>query len=729
MKLNRKLRLVFVFVFLVSGLFAAWQARAMTESPAGTIYHVATTGNDTSGCGSASAPCRSLQYVVDLAQSGDTLLVAGGSYTYTGTPLSPTCYAATKTSSVLCVIDKHLTILGGYSASSWLQTNAVPTIIDGQNTTRGITLLSTNRDVAMASLKIEHVTIQNGYSHGASSGAEYEIGAYGGGLFADSGPVTLNYVKFLNNRAVGGDTSSTFGGAAAGAGMALNQTPRTEGCFMSHVIFDGNQALGGQGGDRGGSSLGGGFYIYLTVLDASYITMTNNIARAGSSSGNGVDAVYGLNADGLGGGATIHGDGNANLRYIYATENYAIGGNAGNLAGHGQGGVFFAENAINMTIRDSLLIDNYAIGGNGQKGGIGGDGAVISANSTITIDRTRLIANVGRGGDGSSEKGSSGGGGLYAFRLDPNKLSSTVTVRNSVIADNILQQGSGPGDPGGGGIWAQAVDMTVDHTTLANNQMDPSLVYGSAAIFVNFGATWSTTANLNYCIISDHADTNPAGWANPAAIHVWNGNTVNFNHGLFANNSNDTNAENDPSSPSGPGAITGLSGMIAAASAGYVSAGNPSYNYHITTLSSAKDKATGSTMAVDMDNQERPAGRGSDLGADEYVPFALGVYPNDARLSLVWSSEVYQYEGGVDHYEIYVTCPAGATRPIQGGCNGLPINTRTATSLLLTGLTNGKTYTVLVRAKNAGGQDVATSLNASGTPFQPEEVFLPLVLR
>ena len=48
---------------------------------------------------------------------------------------------------------------------------------------------------------------------------------------------------------------------------------------------------------------------------------------------------------------------------------------------------------------------------------------------------------------------------------------------------------------------------------------------------------------------------------------------------------------------------------------------NSPYDYHLTSGSSAIDKAlTASSVAVDFDGDARPQGAAKDIGADEYKP-------------------------------------------------------------------------------------------------------------
>src|SRR5262249_36837435 len=115
--------------------------------------------------------------------------------------------------------------------------------------------------------------------------------------------------------------------------------------------------------------------------------------------------------------------------------------------------------------------------------------------------------------------------------------------------------------------------------------------------------------NLDYSVVANHS----AATAGATALVVIQGNTLNLNRGAFTGNTKDINTSGIPA-----GTITGLSTMSTVASAGFVSAGAPNYDYHITMTSALRGLATGSTMPVDMDYQPRADGL-RDLGADEFV--------------------------------------------------------------------------------------------------------------
>jgi hypothetical protein len=683
---------------------------------ASSIYRVTPDGTDATGCGSETLPCRTIQYAVDMTQSGDVIKVAAGTYTRSGTSALPDCHALSANANpVFCIVNKDLTILGGYSPDNWSQADpeANPTIIDGQNNSRGVSVIGWSTDHATASLVMEGFTIRRGVALGAASGEDWIIAGYGGGLYATNAPITLRHIVFDSNRAVGGNTSQTYGGTAAGGGLALNGMPVGTSCILEDITFSGNQALGGQGQDRGGTGIGGGLYIDTAYLEGTNLRFMGNIAHAGSSSGSGRDNVYNWTADGLGGGAAIHVETHATLKKVIALGNEAIGGDAGIQAGAGHGGAFYIEQSV-LELEEAELRGNRARGGNGANGYVGGGGAIMTSESTMSLERSTIIENEAWGGNGSTGKaGAAGGGGLYLLRI--SSRSQTISISNSIIAGNLVVEGQGPtaSGGGGGGVWMQGVNVDMTHTTIARNRLGETLGFGVGAIMVNFSCLRPTVANLRYTIVEGH----PHAWG--AALHVWQGNTLNLNRSLFAANSTNTNAD---------GTITGLSTCQEDDSAGFVAPGSPYHDYHLSSSSPAIDQAVDSTTLVDIDGDGRPLDLAPDIGADEIVtiPLLLTVRrPESGNLALSWSlaPSLLAY---LDHYELTVSAEAGASPPEQGGL-GVAIDLGQQTTFLLTGLTDGKEYVVQLVARDAAGTVIAEA-TATATPMDFFHTFLPSVL-
>ena len=612
--------LMFVMIF-ADPFFNFANVRSAYATMLATTRYVATSGNDIGDCSSAVSPCLTIQYAVGKSSSGDTILVAQGIYMYN--QAADTCTFLTQNGkSVVCIVDKILNIFGGYSTSNWSVKNpsANLTVIDGQNTYRGVFLIGYNKtDI---SLDIEGFTIQNGRTQGPNTPGDPS--GFGGGMVVSGARTTLRDMIFRNNKVYGADTNSGAGGAGAGSGLAINWSQPGTSSLLERVTFEGNQSFGGIGPVRGGLVFGALFVNGSVTID--YGTFTNNQALAASSSGSGTTG--GQNSDALG-GAIGGGGGSWVLKHITATGNQVVGGNGLSYAGGGFGGGIYVEMAASFAISDSYLSNNLAQGGDSTNGGFGAGGGLLVNTTSATIDRVWLISNSAEGGNTTStgNAGAGGGGGLYLWATDGTVISP-ASVTNVVIADNYVAMGSiggtSPGG-GGGGIQIQGQQAIITHSTIARNRLGPTLVAGQGLLVLTAPGVSSASANVNYSIIADHTE----GGSGAAAVLVQQGNVVTFNRGLFAGNTKNTNSNGKPMSA---GTINGLATMLSASSAGFVAPGSPNFDYHLLATSAAKDQAIGSTTPVDIDGQARPYGPVSDIGADEYELPNLSATPNSISM-------------------------------------------------------------------------------------------------
>lgn len=569
------------------------------------VLRVAPSGSDVGNCGSVATPCKSIQFAVNQAESGATLLVAGGTYTYNAA--NDVCDFLT-TRAVVCWVNKNLTILGGYAPSNWTEASPTsnPTIIDGQNARRGMAAVGFN---GRSDLRLEGFTIQNAVAQGLSGGDPFLTTAFGAGLLVQSSVLTLRDSAFRNNRATGANLTSGEGGVGAGGALALLQAPGGSTSVLENVVFERNQALGGNGPTRGGLGTGGAIFTNLSTIVGYNLQFLNNRAVAANSTGNGVGA-NGLQADGLGGGL-YQGAGSATLYNTLATGNEAIGGNAATAGGGGYGGAFYAEDArlslVNTVVRQSL-----ARGGDAATGGVAFGGAIEAFNADLTVDRSQFVENLAKAG-GSTNGGKSGAPGGGGISISTFTGTRSIAVSNSVFAANRIEIGAGSTQGGGGAaIGIQGTSGKITHTTFARNTLGPTLVVGQAVLVqgtAGGGGTPSVVA-MEYNLIADHT-----GASDASTLHVAAGSTVNLKRGMFVNNSRNTNSDNVPLAA---GTFNGLNTMLTASSAQFVAPGAPNHNYRISAASPARDQAIGSMTNYDLDNQIRPTGAAADIGADEY---------------------------------------------------------------------------------------------------------------
>jgi hypothetical protein len=549
------------------------------------VIRVAATGSDSAGCGGAGSPCRTIQYALNLAADGDEVRVAAGTYTGTG-------------DNLLFISNKHVTLGGGYSTSDWNTPNPTlnVTIIDGQNVRRGIRVVSSE-------VTLTGFTIRNGYAQGANDSPDDLSFAFGGGFQADHSTVTLNDVTLTGNTVQGGANSGGgHGGAGAGGGLAfLNST-----AWLANVTLAGNTALGGAGSAnsvRGGLGLGGGLYAYNSTVIASDLTVTRNVARAGDAPGSvGIEGVQ--RADGLGGGVSVI---LSQLSLTHATlgNNSARGGAASGKGGLGLGGGLFIELSTG-TLTDATLRENAVQGGTSSgkdgEGGAGLGGGGFSTGSTVTLDRSAITGNTAQGQSASGDGGIGGdgaGGGLYFTKAIPREQSS-LNATNSVVGGNQAGAGSGASRAGyafGGGIFCDQTSASLTQATLAGNSLGSAGDREGTGLFI----MENSSANLTYSIISDHLTL--------TAVFVKPGGSVALNHTLWSGNQKNTG---------GGGSISDLNPHTGAPA--FTAPGSPNYDYHIGASSAAREKAAGSTILFDLDQQCRPfpANGLKDLGADEY---------------------------------------------------------------------------------------------------------------
>ncbi len=594
-------------VLVVLGLITS----SVHAAPTGTTRYVATTGSDSgNNCATQGSPCSTIQNAVNNSTSGDTIKVAQGTYTYAG---NDNC-TFLQTRAVVCIVDKILTILGGYTTSNWSSANPYinVTAIDGLNAQRGVAVI---KSLATTSLDMEGFTIQNGVAHGPTYVGVPD--GMGGGMWVQVATVTLRDMILRSNQAIGADMTSGSGGAATGAGLRIESSPSGSSSLLQRVTFDNNQSTGGNGPDRGGLAYGA-MFVYASAVTVQDSTFTNNRAIAHSSSGSGIGGD-GNRADALGGALALEAGTSVTLTHLTLTNNSTTGGNA-TKAGGAFGGAIYADNGTSFSLSDSTVNNNLAQAGNGDFGGYGAGGGILVLRTPATIDRTTVRSNTAQGGNSSvgNNAGTGAGGGVYLWDTRSSPASATLT--NLIIADNFMDRGTGINiGGGGGGIVIQGLPATLTHITFARNRLGSTLVAGQAILVVYAPGGAPATANVNYNIIANHTQDSSGAYA--VYVVCDNGSALTFNQGLFAGNT----SGKDTGASCSPAPINGLP-IDSASSAGFVSPGAPNYNYHIQATSAAKDQAIGSATPIDIDGQTRPYGSASDVGADEVYPLNFHLY-------------------------------------------------------------------------------------------------------
>jgi hypothetical protein len=198
-----------------------------------STWFVATSGNDSNDCLTITATCASMNNAMTKASAGDTIKVALGTY-------------SASSGEEVVLINKNLTLSGGWDEGFSAQSGR--SIIDGQKTRRGITILQDIYSSIVVTATVDHFKIQNGYNSN-----------FGGGIYNYFGILTIN------DSIISGNVSSYFGGGIANMGTLT----------ITNTTISGNTA----GDSRYYSGGGGGIENYGTATATlNNSTVSNNIS-------------------------------------------------------------------------------------------------------------------------------------------------------------------------------------------------------------------------------------------------------------------------------------------------------------------------------------------------------------------------------------------------------------------------------------------------------------------
>jgi parallel beta-helix repeat protein len=440
-------------------------------------WYVAPGGNDADDCLSLATPCATINGAIGKATAGDTIYVAEGIYTGTG--------------SEVVFINKNITLSGGWDATFAAQTGL--STLDGQGARRGVTV---NNSVVAG---LQRFQVTNGSA--TDGGGIYTVGTltvadglvtgntalkFGGGILND-GTLTLNNSTVNNNAANG-----TFLGAGAQGSGIYNGTG-TLALIDSSVM--GNTANGAfqDSGAQGVGIYNGGGTVTLTRSSVSGNTASVPLG-GGSAMGVGIysssgavtltDSIVDANsANGGSGGGIFNGTGTLML------TRSTVSGNVGYLGGGIRNG------AGTVTLTDSTISGNTS-------SSFGG--GIYNPNGVLALSQTTVSQN--HSGDS--------GGGIY-------NSSGSVNLINSNVDDNT-------GGSAGGGIYADLGNVTLTGSTVSGN----TSLYWGGGIYAG-GILTATTST-----ISDNTASNNGGGLyvrGTAALDksTVSGNTSGSGGGLF----------------------------------------------------------------------------------------------------------------------------------------------------------------------------------------------------
>jgi hypothetical protein len=305
-------------------------------------------------------------------------------------------------------------------------------------------------------------------------------GGDGGGIY-NSGSLTVDHCIVAGNSSGAG-----FDGAYGGNGGGIKNDGT---CFLTDSIVSRNQS--GAGGGPGGNAFGfggfggnGGGIFNSGTMVLSQCVISANVDGSGSSGGNPGIATTG-SPGGFGGnggsGAGVYNVGQMQLNFSAVYDNisgnggsggsFGAGGNAG-MGGNGAGIYNAGKLSLNTSTISGNSCGNGGAGGNGffgggaAGGGGGSGGGIYNAGSifivvnnqfgfysgsldltscTIALNQTGTGGKGGNGGSFLHASAASGGQGGDGGGILNGTSSTNVTVRNTLIALNLINVGGAGG--------------------------------------------------------------------------------------------------------------------------------------------------------------------------------------------------------------------------------------------------------------------------------------------
>jgi hypothetical protein len=380
----RRTVFVLVLVLLLGGAFLALLPAGSAAQGGTGIVRVAPSGTDSDGCGSAAAPCQTIQHAVHEATEGDELRIAAGAYTGAEQVYAMGAGQMTTMTQVV-IVTKTLTLRGGYTTGDWdtPDPEANPTVVDAEGFGRGLTIVGDGAQT----VTVEGLTITGGNYDGlgnpfAAGQCVMTNGDCGGGLYAHGVAI------IVRSAVISGNVGSQSSQSSMGGGAYLRDT--LAGSRFEDTVFANNVS-------DGPSSNGGGLAVWGSYeLEVTKCKFVGNYASD------------------MGGGADIRVDGGSTL-----IEDSSFLENSVATSANGRGGGLYIRGG-NAVVRRSSFISNT-----GKTGG-----AFLSQPSIgfqITLDRNVFFGN------SASQRG---GGVNIGHR-------SVATLTNNVIAQNSCAAGAG----------------------------------------------------------------------------------------------------------------------------------------------------------------------------------------------------------------------------------------------------------------------------------------------
>ena len=321
----------FIASVLIAVLLFSFSAVGGAHALASVLYVDDSSGTDDSNCQTASDPCKTINYAIGQASIGDSILIAGGTYTEN------------------VIVNQEVSLIGGYEATGWtrdLSTNT--TIIDANNSGRPVTVNDDQQNVVLDGLEIV----------GGNTTQD------GGGIYITGGDVQIL------NSVIGENTTTACCGGVHSGNSATVMISDTE------ISFNYAEGSGGGIGIFSGS---------IVTLKGSIVSFNESNESGGAidvnfSKANVSDTYIQYNDARVHSGALSTFLSTALLTNTLFTNNQTIS-NTANVMG---------INMSSVSINNSTLADNNP---NGDQAIITWSGAITMPQSVLTITNSIMWNN------------------------------------------------------------------------------------------------------------------------------------------------------------------------------------------------------------------------------------------------------------------------------------------------------------------------------------------------
>lgn len=630
-------------------------------------YVSSSSGTDTGAGTSPTAPCRSIQYAVDQAGSGDEIRIATYDVETIVFPPSVQTNSCVYTGAGTAVITlgsgKSLTLKGGYvyvrTGGQWQQGVVAP-LVNGQNARRCLYAVVADGDTN----HLELLDFANG------------VAVNGANVYADGGSLQLVGTPIHGGTATGNGGGVYMGNVDFSVSMGSYSNlslPQMTGMLP---IYSNTAARGG------GLFLSGGYPI-MTTVGVMGNTATGN--GGGVFINGGLPSVIG----GIIQGNTAGGNGGG----IYLSNSVArVGGMIVNSNQACYGGAIFLDGPFAFSIETATIIANNYIQDNVAAAGKGG-GIYFNA------------ANVGMVNNVITGNRATNGAAAYLYASSPRFYQNT-------IADNLGSNALYVTHDNGEGRWVITPPVV--------NPFPPYNVLVPAGSNFIAGIAIPSWPSLTNTIISGHStalQVNSSGNSMlenkvQLAFTLWAGNTTDIAGPGTVNHSSDLYGEPNYSSKApAPGSMTSY----------HVQTNSPVIDAGVEVGLTLP----GTDLLLDIDAQLRPNGKGMDIGADEVVtdPFSVWFVPSAIAQTvqpgqMVTNSHMLLNSGTQnDTYKIAASNNlwSGSVTPLNVVLNSQTYTTITVIVTVPTNAANGSTNITLVTAiSQTDSNRMAVALDTTG---------------